>query len=198
MSVAIGGSDGARAVTRSSRSSSSVAETMQIGDGPQLRRQRPSRPNPPYRVSNRLLTAVEQRLRTSSLRRAALLRKLRLQRSLEFYSGLRGSQAGPASVFGYHPAANIDQPVFGSWYGLGMLASHDDEEEELGSHHWEPAMLHFQQYLGQRQPCHHSSRSFLLSLDRRHLKLVGDLLYGWGLKEALRLGLNEVFSLFHS
>ncbi|KAH8242697.1 hypothetical protein KR032_001237 [Drosophila birchii] len=197
MSVDIGGRDGSRARTWSSRSSTSVAETMQIGDGPQLRRQRPNRLNPPYRVSNRLLTAVEQRLRTSSLRRAALLRKLRLQRSLEFYSGLRSSQAGPVAVFGYHPATNVNQPVFGNWYGMGMLASQDADEEDAGSHHWEPAQLHFQQYLGQRPPLHHPPRSFLLSLDRSHLKLVGDLLYAWGLREVLRLGLNEVFCLLH-
>ncbi|KAH8281054.1 hypothetical protein KR054_008289 [Drosophila jambulina] len=195
MSAAIGGRDGPRDRTWSSRSSTSVAETMQIGDGPQLRRQRPSRLNPPYRVSNRLLTVVEQRLRTSSLRRAALLRKLRLQRSLEFYSGLRSSQAGPAAVFGYHPAANVDQPVFGNWYGMGMLTSPDADEEDPGSHHWEPAQLHFQQYLG--QPYHQPSRSILLSLDRSHVQLFSDLLFGWALKEALRLGLNEVFSMFH-
>ncbi|KAH8248313.1 hypothetical protein KR038_010986, partial [Drosophila bunnanda] len=182
--------------TWSSRSSTSVPETMQIGDGPQIRRQRPNRPNPPYRVSNRLITAVEQRLRTSSLRRAALLRKLRLQRSLEFYSGLRGSQAGPAAVFGYHHAVAVDQPVFGNWYGMGLLASHDADEEDPGSHHWEAAQLHFQQYLRQRPPIHQPPRSFLLSLDRSQLKLVGDLLYEWGLKEVLRLFLNEVFNFF--
>ncbi|XP_017119579.2 uncharacterized protein LOC108141013 [Drosophila elegans] len=184
-----------------------VAEITLIGDGPHVQRPRHSRPNPPSRQP--MLMAPDQRPRTRPPRRTHFLRKMSLQRSLAFYSRLRNTVGSPPTGFGYLFETDFSlrrqlrrdsyMPVIGNWLRLPINSNEGPEGRRLFSErrHWERAQLHFQQYLGLRHRHHHSPRSFSLRFDLSSLdmKLIYGMLYGLGLREALRLAFNEVFYL---
>ncbi|XP_052836594.1 uncharacterized protein LOC128252693 [Drosophila gunungcola] len=194
-------------------SPSCVAEITMIGDGPHVQRPRHSRPSPPPRQP--MLTAPDQRSRTRPPRRTHFLRKMSLQRSLAFYSRLRNTVGSPPPGFGYLFAADFGLrrqlrrdsylPAIGNWLGLpidnfeGPENNGDPEGRRLFSErrHWGRAQLHFQQYLGLRHLHHHSPRSFSLrfALSPLAMKIFYGMVYGLGLREALRLAFNEVFYL---
>ncbi|KAH8344203.1 hypothetical protein KR084_007929, partial [Drosophila pseudotakahashii] len=187
------------------QSSSRVAESALIGDGPHVQRIRHHRPHPP--TNQRMLVAADQRPRAPTPRRNYLLRKISLQRSLAFYSRLR-STFGFAylfdSDFSMSRQLRVDshRPMLGNWAGLpneiyeGADDDVDIQQRRFFSerHHWDRAQLYFQQYLGLPHRHHHSPKSFSLKCEL-NLKFIGDALYGICLTEALRLAFNEMLHL---
>ncbi|XP_017049114.1 uncharacterized protein LOC108093532 [Drosophila ficusphila] len=193
----------------SRRGESRVEETTLIGDGLHVQRSRQGRPQGPHNQRTSTDRSADRRSRNPTHRRANLLRKMSLQRSLAFYNRLRSNFGGPASGFGYAFESDFNLrrqlrrdfylPMLGNCLGFLNGSEEGAEERRLFSDrcHWTRAQLHFQQYLGLRHRHHHFSRSSSLKLDLSplDLRLIYGTLYGLGLKEALRLAFNEVVHL---